>query len=127
LLITERVVLSWLAERWQRVLCSALAALIGATAFTVWSQAVVNEKVYTVSLVGFTIISWLRGRWCAHPCGPKAVRILILIDYLLGLGYSNHMAGFVAGPAVAIAGLVRRATTLLRWPLLPAGASGVSV
>ena len=30
-----------------------------ATAFTVWNQSVVNEKVYTVSLVGIAIISWL--------------------------------------------------------------------
>ena len=28
-------------------------ALIGATAFTVWNQSVVNEKVYTVSLAIF--------------------------------------------------------------------------
>ena len=120
-LITERVLVSWLAERWQRVLGGALAALIGATAFTVWSQAVVNEKVYTVSLVGVAIISWLTVRWCDDPDGPKADKILILIAYLLGLGYANHMAGFVAAPAVAIAVLVRRPATLLRWRLLLAG------
>lgn len=120
-LITERVLVSWLPERRQRVLGGALAALIGATAFTVWSQAVVNEKVYTVSLVGVAIISWLTVRWCDDPDGPKADRIFILIAYLLGLGYSNHMAGFVAAPAVAIAVLVRRPQTLLRWRLLLAG------
>jgi hypothetical protein len=120
-LITERVLVSWLPERRQRILGGALAALIGATAFTVWSQAVVNEKVYTVSLVGVAIISWLTVRWCDDPDGPKADKILILIAYLLGLGYANHMAGFVAAPAVAIAVLVRRPQTLLRWRLLLAG------
>ena len=120
-LITERVLVSWLSERWQRQLGGALAALIGATAYTVWSQAVVNEKVYTVSLVGVAIISWLTVRWCDDPDGPKADKILILIAYLLGLGYANHMAGFIAAPAVAIAVLVRRPATLLRWRLLLAG------
>ena len=62
-LITERVLVGWLAERWQRIVGGALAALIGATAFTVWNQSVVNEKVYTVSLVGLAIISWLTVRW----------------------------------------------------------------
>jgi hypothetical protein len=120
-LITERVLVSWLAERWQRILGGALAALIGATAFTVWSQAVVNEKVYTVSLVGVAIIAWLTVRWCDDPDGPRADKLLILIAYLLGLGYSNHMAGFIPAPAVAIAVLIRRPATLLRWRLLLAG------
>ena len=83
-LITERVLVSWLAERWQRIAGGALAALIGATAFTVWSQSVVNEKVYTVSLVGVAIISWLTVRWCDEPDGPKADKLLVLIAYLLG-------------------------------------------
>jgi hypothetical protein len=119
-LITERVLVSWLPERWQRIAGGALAALIGATAFTVWSQSVVNEKVYTVSLVGVAIIAWLTVRWCDDPHGPKADRILVLIAYLLGLGYSNHMAGFIAAPAVAIAVLARHPQVLLRWRLLVA-------
>ena len=126
-LITERVLVSWLPERWMRVLGGGLAALIGATAFTVWSQAVVNEKVYTVSLVGVAIIAWLTVRWCDDPDGPKADKILILIAYLLGLGYANHMAGFVAAPAVAIAVLVRRPNTLLRWRLLLAGLGAIII
>ena len=50
-LITERVLVGWLPARWQRILGGSLAVLIGATAFTVWNQSVVNEKVYTVSLL----------------------------------------------------------------------------
>jgi len=124
-LITERVLVSWLAERWQRIVGGALAALVGATAFTVWSQAVVNEKVYTVSLAGVAIIAWLTVRWCDDPDGPRADKVLILIAYLLGLGYSNHMAGFIPAPAVAIAVLVRRPATLLNWRLLLAGAGAL--
>ena len=78
-LITERVLVSWLARRWQRITGGALAVLIGATAFTVWNQSVVNEKVYTVSLLGLAIISWLTVRWSDAPDGRKADRILVLV------------------------------------------------
>jgi hypothetical protein len=121
-LITERVLVGWLAERWQRIAGGALAALIGATAFTVWNQSVVNEKVYTVSLLGLAVISWLTVRWSDDPDGPVADRLLLLIAFLFGLGYANHMMGWLAGPAVAVAVLIRRPQTLLRWPLLLAGA-----
>ena len=117
-LITERVLVGWLPERWQRIAGGSLAALIGATAFTVWSQSVVNEKVYTVSLLGLAIVSWLIVRWCDDPDGPRADRLLVLIAYLSGLGYANHMAGFLALPAVAAALAIRRPRTLLRWRLL---------
>jgi len=117
-LITERVLVSWLPERWQRILGGTLAALIGATAFTVWNQSVVNEKVYTVSLVGIAIISWLMIRWSDDPDGRPADRILVLVAYLLGLGFANHMGGMLAAPAAGLAVLVRRPRTILRWRLL---------
>ncbi|HXY29131.1 MAG TPA: DUF2723 domain-containing protein [Gemmatimonadaceae bacterium] len=117
-LITERVLAGWLPERWQRITGGVLAALIGATAFTVWNQSVVNEKVYTVSLMGLAIVSWLTVRWSDDPDGPAADRLLVLIAYLLGLGYANHMMGFLALPAVGVAVLVRRPTTILRWKLV---------
>jgi hypothetical protein len=119
-LITERILVNWLPERWQRLVGAALAALIGATAFTVWNQSVVNEKVYTVSLMGLAIISWLTVRWSDDPDGPMADRLLVLIAYLLGLGYANHMMGFLAGPAVVVAVAVRRPGTFLRWKLIAA-------
>ncbi|WP_310569027.1 DUF2723 domain-containing protein [Gemmatimonas sp.] len=119
-LITERVLVQWMPRRWQRIAGGALAALIGATAFTVWNQSVVNEKVYTVSLVGLAIICWLTVRWCDDPEGPVADRLLVLIAYLLGLGYANHMAGMLAAPAVGLAVLIRRPSSILRWKLLVA-------
>ena len=117
-LITERVLVGWLPERWQRVVGGSLAGLIGATAFTVWAQSVVNEKVYTVSLLGLAIVSWLIVRWCDDPDGSKADRLLVLIAYLSGLGFANHMAGFLALPAVGAAVAIRRPATLLRPKLL---------
>ncbi|HEY1951899.1 MAG TPA: DUF2723 domain-containing protein [Gemmatimonadaceae bacterium] len=124
-LITERVLVGWLAERWQRIVGGTLAALLGATAFTVWSQSVVNEKVYTVSLLGLALVSWLTVRWCDDPDGVSSDRLLVLIAYLSGLGYANHMAGFLAAPAVATAVVLRRPPTLRRWKLLLACAGAL--
>src|SRR5947207_10413807 len=126
-LITERVLVGWLPERWQRIVGGSIAALIGATAFTVWAQSVVNEKVYTVSLLGLALVSWLTVRWCDESYGFKADRLLVMIAYLSGLGYANHMAGFLALPAVAVAVPLRRLDTLLRWRLLLAFAGALAL
>ena len=119
-LVTERVLVGWLPRRWQRIVGGALAVLIGATSFTVWNQSVVNEKVYTVALLGVAIICWLTVRWCDDPEDKIADRLLILIAYVLGLGYANHMAGMLAAPAVGLAVLIRRPSFVLRWKLLVA-------
>jgi len=124
-LVTERVLVGWLQQRWQRLVGAGAATMIGATAFTVWNQSVVNEKVYTVSLVGIAIISWLMIRWSDEPEGRTADRILVLVAYILGLGYANHMAGMLPALAVGVAILMRRPTTLLRWRLLLAGAAAM--
>jgi len=117
-LVAERVLAQWIEVRWVRRMGAVLAAVLSATAFTVWNQSVVNEKVYTVSLAFFAVVSWLTVLWCDDPDGRRADRILILIAYLIGLGYTNHPAGFLVGPAVATAVLVRRPGTLLRWRLI---------
>src|SRR6185503_9698921 len=117
-LITERVLVGWLPLRWQRLAGASVATAIGATAFTVWNQSVVNEKVYTVSLLGIAVISWLMIRWSDDTDGPKADRLLVLVAYLLGLGYANHMGGMLAAPAVGLAVLIIRPRTVLRWKLL---------
>jgi hypothetical protein len=70
-LVAERVLVSWLARAVAAHRRRRAAALIGATAFTVWNQSVVNEKVYTVSLLFFAIVSWLVVRWCDEPDAPE--------------------------------------------------------
>ena len=63
-LVAERVLAGWLSARWLRMVGASAAVLIGATAFTVWDQSIVNEKVYTISLLFFAIVAWLMVRWC---------------------------------------------------------------
>src|SRR4029079_3325124 len=120
-LITERIVARWIGERWQRLVVASLATLIGATAFTVWNQSVVNEKVYTISLLFFTITSWIIIEWIEDPDSPGADRLIVLVCFLLGLGYSNHPAGFLPLPAAGLALLTTRWRTILRWRLVLAG------
>jgi hypothetical protein len=120
-LITERIVARWIAERWQRLVVAGVATLIGATAFTVWNQSVVNEKVYTISLLFFTITSWIIIEWIEDPDSPRADRLVVLVCFLLGLGYSNHPAGFLPLPAAGVAMLMTRWRTILRWKLVLAG------
>ncbi|HEV7704183.1 MAG TPA: DUF2723 domain-containing protein, partial [Gemmatimonadaceae bacterium] len=117
-LVVERVLSAWLPERWQQRGAAAAAALLGATAFTVWNQSVVNEKVYTVSLAFFAIVSWLTVLWCDNPEGRTADRLLVLIGFLIALGYTNHPAGFLVAPAVIAAVLLRKPTVVMRWKLV---------
>jgi hypothetical protein len=126
-LVAERVAARWTGNRWQQRAAGALAAFTGATSFTVWSQSVVNEKVYTITLVGFAAIAWLMIRWLDEPDGRAADRRLVLVAFLLGLGYTNHMAGMLAAPAAAMLVLWKRPRTLLRWRLLLAGAAAMAL
>ena len=126
-LITERIVARWIPERWQRLVVASLATLIGATAFTVWNQSVVNEKVYTISLLFFTIVSWLVIEWVEAPDSPKADRYIVLVCFLLGLGYANHPAGFLPLPAAGVALLATKWRTLLRWRLVLASVGALAL
>ncbi len=112
-LVTERVLAHWLPKPWQRLAGATVAVLVGGTAFTVWSQSVVNEKVYTVSLLFFAIVAWLVILWSDDPDAPGAERLLVLSVFLIALGYTNHPAGFLVAPAVAVAILARRARLLV--------------
>jgi hypothetical protein len=97
-----------------RRVAATAAALLGATAFTVWNQSVVNEKVYTVSLFGLALGSWLLLRWL----DSRDDRLLVMLAYLAGLGYTVHPAGMLVAPAMGVAVVVAAPRTLLRGRLL---------
>ena len=100
-----------IGERWMRPIVPtplvrriiALAgALVSATAFTVWNQSVVNEKVYTLSLLSIALILWLILRWDDQEPGEAHDHHLLLIMYLLALTSTNHMMGVLVGPVVVV-------------------------
>src|SRR5215813_2758067 len=85
-----------------RRLAALAGALVSATAFTVWNQSVVNEKVYTLSLLSIALILWLIVRWDDQEPGDAHDHYLLLIVYLLALTSTNHMMGVLVGPVVIV-------------------------
>src|SRR3989454_3801152 len=62
------------APPWARRLAAAAGALVAATGFTVWNQSVVNEKVYTVSVLSIALVLWLVVRWGDQTPPPETRR-----------------------------------------------------
>lgn len=117
-LVGYGVLRTFITVKWARVMAAATCAIIGGTAFTVWNQSVVNEKVYSLALLGLALVSWLLLRWSDAPSRRSSDRYLLLAAYLVGLGYANHPAGFLPLPAIGLVVLMRQPSTLLRWRLL---------
>ena len=114
-LVGERFLRPIVPVRTPRRLAALAGTLVSATAFTVWNQSVVNEKVYTLSLLSIALILWFIVRWDDQEPGAAHDHYLLLIMYLLALTSTNHMMGVLAGavPAVLLCPplLNRRAST----------------
>jgi hypothetical protein len=87
-----------------RYLVAFAGVFVGATSFTVWNQSVVNEKVYTLSLLSIALLLWLGLRWADREQGPGRDQLLILILYLLALTSTNHSMGLLAAPGMMVLG-----------------------
>jgi len=101
-LVGERWLRSIVPAMWPRRLAALAGAIVSATSFTVWNQSVVNEKVYTLSLLSIALILWLIVRWDDQPAGEAHDHHLLLIIYLLALTATNHMMGVLVGPVVLV-------------------------
>ena len=121
-LAMARIVAHFWRDPRRVLLASATAVLVGATAFTVWSQSNLNEKVYTVSLFVVALVSYLAIRWKDEPDEPRGDRLLLLIAFLLGLGASNHTMSLLPLPALAAYALWHRWRAALR-PMILGGAA----
>ncbi len=125
-----------IGERWLRPIVSAAGrrrlvagagAVVGATAFTVWNQSVVNEKVYTLSVLTIALVLWLAVRWADQPVSTRRDHHLVLIVYLLALTSTNHLMGVLAAPAVLVYVLLTQPRALSRPRFLVAAALVVVV
>src|SRR5712691_3881778 len=101
-LVAERWLRSFVPVLWVRRAAALAGTIVSATVFTVWNQSVVNEKVYTLSLLSIALILWLIVRWDDQPAGEAHDHHLLLIIYLLALTATNHMMGVLVGPVVII-------------------------
>ncbi len=94
-----------------------VAVLVSATAFTVWNQSNVNEKVYTVSLFTIALLSWLAFHWRENLGKGKDDNLLVLMVFILALSVGNHLMAFLAAPALGLFILLVHPRTLLNWKL----------
>ncbi len=112
-MICHRILSPVVEERWMAVVGAVSGALIGATAYTVWNQSNVNEKVYTVSVAILAAASWLLLRWYDRQDKPAGLRVLLVAIYVMVLGASNHLMSVLPAPAFAIFVLVAGPAVLL--------------
>jgi len=131
-LLVHRILASFSEARLFRLAGAAAAVAISATAFTVWNQSNVNEKVYTVSLLTIAILSWLAFRWrdsrslaeaqgAARPQG-KDDNLILLMVFILALSVGNHLMAFLAAPALVVMMLLVEPRTFVNWRLYAAAA-----
>ena len=103
------------------------AVLVGGTAYTVWAQSTVNEKVYTVSLLFVAAVSYLAILWEDHSNTFRGDRIMVLIAFLLGLGATNHQMSLLPLPALAVFVLWHNHGRLLSWKSVAIVSGGLAV
>jgi hypothetical protein len=116
-LLVHRILAFFSTNRTFRLVGAAAAVLLSATAFTVWNQSNVNEKVYTVSLFTIALLSWLAFRWRDHVGEGKDDNLLLLMVFILALSVGNHLMALLAAPALVVYIVVVRWRTLLNWRL----------
>ena len=130
-LVVHHILGHFSTDRRFRLIGAAAAALVSATAFTVWNQSNVNEKVYTVSLFTIALLSWLAFRWRERLGRGKDDNLLILMAFILALSVGNHLMAFLAAPALAIFIFLVRPATLLNYRIylfgIPAVVLGLSI
>jgi hypothetical protein len=132
-LVAERMLAaSTTLPRWLRLLTAGGGALVGGASFTVWNQATVNEKTYSIGLLSITLVMWLMVRWAdavgiveGREGGKNGGtlppdRYLVLVAYMLMLTTANHLMGLFSAPLVAVYLLWTEPSALLRWRLLVA-------
>jgi hypothetical protein len=124
-LLAHRILAFYSEDRQFRLIGAAAAVLISATAFTVWNQSNVNEKVYTVTLFTIALLSWLAFRWRDRLGEGKDDNLLLLMVFILALSVGNHLMAFLAAPALVVFILLVHPRTLVNWRLYATGVLAV--
>lgn len=126
-LVVARILERFDLSRSARLVGAGVAVWTSATAFTVWNQSNVNEKVYTVSLLTIAVITWTLFQWRRHLGTRGNDRKLLLIAFVLALSVGNHLMAFLAAPAVVLYVLWVDPRTFLRWRLYGLGVALVAL
>src|SRR5687768_4450143 len=88
-LLAHRILASFSNDKWFRIIGATAAVMVSATAFTVWNQSNVNEKVYTVSLFTIALLSWLVFHWRDNLGQGKDDNLILLMIFILALSVGN--------------------------------------
>jgi len=120
-LMVHRIMAYYSTNRRFRLIGAAAAVLVSATAFTVWNQSNVNEKVYTVSLFTIALLSWLAFRWRDNIGRGKDDNLILLMLFILALSVGNHLMAFLAAPALVLYILLVEPRTFMNWRLYAGG------
>ncbi len=138
-LVAHRVLLGWTAGSPARgsdvsqprspfPLAGAWAgAILASTAFTVWNQSNVNEKVYTVSVLVIAMVTWLLILWKDRKDTPGAGWLLVLALYLMVLGSTNHLMSLLPGPAALFLVLREKPSVFLDRRLVARGVLAIVI
>ncbi|HEV2148923.1 MAG TPA: DUF2723 domain-containing protein [Longimicrobiaceae bacterium] len=126
-LVMHRVIAFFTPSETVRRVGAAACVAISATAFTVWSQSNVNEKVYTVSFLTIAVVSWLAFLWRDHVEEHVGVstttrwhddNVLVLMVFLLFLSSEgNHRMALLAAPALLAFVAMVKPRSLMNWRL----------
>ncbi|HEU4881558.1 MAG TPA: DUF2723 domain-containing protein [Longimicrobium sp.] len=133
-LVVHRILMSFTENEIVRRVGAFAAVWVSGTAFTVWNQSNVNEKVYTVTLFTIALMSWLAFLWRENVEEHRGQRnrrfhddnAILVVIFVLALSVGNHLMAFLAAPALFVFLVLVKPRTLLNWKLYPLMA-GVAV
>ncbi len=127
-LVVHRILAAFTERETVRRVGAGAAVLLSATAYTVWNQSTVNEKVYTVSLATIALLSWVAFLWRDHveqhrmrapAAGPAKGwhddNALVLMIFVLALSVGNHLMAFLAAPALVLLIFLVKPQVFLNW------------
>lgn len=126
-LVVHRILVSFTDREVVRRVGAGAAVLLSATAFTVWNQSTVNEKVYTVSLFTIALLSWIAFLWRDHVVlhggaadgsggkGWHDDNALVFMVFVLALSVGNHLMAFLAAPALVLLIFLVKPQVFLDW------------
>ena len=112
-LVVHHILRFFSSDRRFRLVGACAAVLISATAFTVWNQSNVNEKVYTVSLLTIALLTWLTFRWQENLGKGREDNLLVLMAFIMALSVGNHLMALLVLPSLFLFVLAVRARALL--------------
>jgi hypothetical protein len=128
-LVLHRILAAFTPAVWVRRAGAVAGVLVGSTAFTVWHQSNVNEKVYTVSLFTIAALSWLAFLWRDHVEAHRGQtnrrwhddNAILLMVFILALSVGNHLMAFLAAPALIVFLLLVKPQVFANWRMYPLG------